>query len=339
MRYTQINGQKVSKIALGCMNYYIPLPIEESEISMDQALDAGINLFDTARVYGSWLDVPNAMGLCERILGDYMKKRGNRDKIVLATKGSHPPFDNMTLNRLTKKEIVSDLDASLKDLGTDYVDIWFLHRDNPACDLFEVMDTLNEQVKAGKIRTLGASNWTMKRILEANKLAEENGLTPFRVSQIEWSMAYLEKSHLGDPTTLVMDETELAAYKAHPEVALMLFSSQSRGFFQRAIAAGGFEALKAQEIANGRYEEVTALTRKYDYPCNRARLKVVEEIAKRHGVDPAAVGIAYLTCQPDVDAIPILGYSKLSQLSESMAHMDLTLTPDEIKEILGGEAL
>ncbi len=338
MKFTTIDGIKVSQLALGCMKFYSPLSIEDSEYSMDYALGKGINLFDTARVYGAWHDVPNAMGLCERVMGDYMEKRGNRHEIVLATKGCHPPFDNMTANRLTPEDIEFDLNESLKNLKTDYTDVWFLHRDHPDCDLFELMKALDKQVKAGKIRVLGASNWSMKRIREANAIAEENGFTPFKVSQIEWSMAYLEKSHLADPTTLVMDETELDEYKKG-DIALMLFSSQSRGFFQKALTAGGFEALRQKEVDDGRYDDPNALTRKYDYPCNIERIERVKELCALYKVDAAAIGLAYLTSQTEFAPIPILGYSKLEQLKESLAHPDLQLTPYQIREILGGKAL
>ena len=338
MKFTAIDEIKVSQLALGCMNFYSPLSIEDSEYSMDYALEKGVTLFDTARVYGAWHNVPNAMGLCERVMGGYMKKRGNRHDIVVATKGCHPSFDNMTENRLTKRDIEFDLNESLKNLQTDYTDIWFLHRDHPDCDLFELMKVLHEQVKAGKIRVLGASNWSMKRIREANAIALENGFTPFKVSQIEWSMAYLEKSHLADQTTFVMDEKELEEYKKG-DVALMLFSSQSRGFFQKAIAAGGFEALRKQEIASGRYDDPNALTRKYDYPCNIERIERVKELCALYKVDAAAIGLAFLTSQTEFAPIPILGYSNVEQLKESLAHPDLQLTPYQIKEILGGQVL
>ncbi len=338
MKFTEIDGIKVSQLALGCMNFYSPLSVEDSERSMDYALDKGINLFDTARVYGAWHDIPNAMGLCERVMGDYMKKRGNRHQIILATKGCHPPFEAMTTNRLTAKDIQEDLDASLKDLQTDYTDIWFLHRDHPDCDLYELMKALDTQVRAGKIRVLGASNWSVKRIREANAIAEANGFTPFKVSQIEWSMAYLEKGHLPDQTTVVMDEEELNEYKKG-DLALMLFSAQSRGFFQKAIQAGGFEKLKEQEAAAGRSGNPNALTKKYGYPCNAERIERVKELCCLYKVDAAAIGLAYLTSQPEFEPIAILGYSKLGQLQESLVHPDLQLTPYQIKGILGGKAL
>lgn len=335
MKYTKIRDITVSQIALGTTSFYSPLSIPDSEACMDLALERGVNLFDTARVYGSWHDVPNAMGLCERVLGDYMKKRGNRERIILSTKGSHPPFDDMQKNRLTRKDIIEDLDASLKDLQTDYTDIWFLHRDNPACDLYEVMSTLDEQVKKGKIRVLGASNWTVARIREANKLAAENGLTPFSVSQIEWSMAYLEKSHLYDPTTFVMDETELKEYEKG-DIALMLFTSQAHGFFKRVIDAGGFENLRKKEKESGLYDsDPNALTRKYDYPRNIERIEAVRELSELYGVSPTAIGIAYLTSRKGFSPIPILGYSKLSQLRESLDDTDLELTQNQLKQILG----
>lgn len=331
MKFTTIGDVRVSQLALGCMTFYSPISVADAEYSMDYCLDRGINLFDTARVYGAWHDVPNAMGLCERIMGDYFQKRGNRDKIVLATKGAHPPFDDMSKNRLTRKDIAEDLDASLKDLKTDYADIWFLHRDHPDCDLHELMNALNDQVKAGKIRVLGASNWTVKRIREANKIAEENGWAPFKVSQIEWSLAYLGKENVPDPTTVAMDETELAEYKKG-DLALMLFSSQARGFFQKAIAAGGFEELLKNEKTKG-------VAEKYNYPCNIDRIERVKELAAYYKVDPGAVVVAYLTSQPDFAPIPILGHSRVEQLKEDLTHPDLQLTPYQIRELLGGMAL
>ena len=338
MKYTTINGIKVSQMALGTMVFYSPLSVKDSEYSMDYALDRGINLFDTARLYGAWHNFPGALGICERVMGDYMKKRGNREKIVLATKGCHPDMSNMHENRVTRKDILADLDDSLKALQTDYVDIWFLHRDHPDCDLPDVMHTLDEQVKAGKIRTLGASNWTMARIQKANAFAKANGLTPFTVSQIEWSMAYLDMSHVADKTLVIMDETELAEYKKG-EIPVMCYTAQARGFFQKAIAAGGYEALRQKEIASGKYaSDPAAASRKYEYPCNIERIERVKEVCALYKVDPCSVAYAYLTSQP-FSVIPIVGHSNVAQLKESLAHPDLQLTPYQIKTILGGMPL
>ena len=214
------------------------------------------------------------------------------------------------------------------------MDIWFLHRDHPDCDLYDVMRTLDEQVKAGKIRVLGASNWSMERIRKANKIAEENGFTPFRVSQIEWSMAYLDMEHVPDKTKIIMNETELAEYKKG-DVALMCYTAQARGFFQKAIDAGGFEALKEKEIASGKYaSDPETASRKYDYPCNLKRIERVKELCAMYKVDPCAIAYAYLTSQVGFYPIPIVGHSSIAQLKQSLAHPDLQLTPYQIRQIL-----
>lgn len=335
MKYTTIGDIKVSQMALGCMTFYSPLSVEDSEYSMDYCLDKGLNLFDTARLYGAWHNFPGALGVCERVMGDYFTKRKNRDRVVLATKGCHPDMSKMDDNRVCRKEIIADLDESLKALQTDYVDIWFLHRDHPDCDLYDVMRTLDEQVKAGKIRVLGASNWSMERIRKANKIAEENGFTSFRVSQIEWSMAYLDMEHVPDKTKIIMNETELAEYKKG-DVALMCYTAQARGFFQKAIDAGGFEALKEKEIASGKYaSDPETASRKYDYPCNLERIERVKELCAMYKVDPCAVAYAYLTSQVGFYPIPIVGHSSIAQLKQSLAHPDLQLTPYQIRQILG----
>lgn len=342
MKYTTIDGIKVSMLSLGCMNFQDPISVEDSEYCMDYSLDKGMNLFDTARLYSAWRPFPGSLGVCERVMGEYMKKRGNRGDIVIATKGCHPSMSDMGENRLNRKEIEADLNDSLRALQTDYTDVWFLHRDHPDCDLPELMRVLHDQVKAGKIRVLGASNWTMERIRKANAIAEENGYTPFKVSQIEWSMAYVGMDHIPDKTRVVMDETELAEYKKGG-IALMCYTAQARGLFQKAIDAGGFDKLKEQELASGKYQSnVEAASRKYDYPCNMERIERVKEVCAQYrgadAVDACAVAYAYLTSQ-SFDAIPIVGYSSVEQLKQSLLHPDLQLTPYQIKTILGGAAL
>ena len=336
MKYTQINGINVSKMALGTTSFYDPLTKEESFDCMDYALSQGVNLFDTARCYGSWLGPDYAQGTGERVIGEYMKTRGNRDQIVISTKGCHPPFEEMTKNRLTPKDIVEDLEGSLRDLQTDYTDLWFFHRDHPDADLYEIMKTLHEQVKLGKIRALGASNWSIARIREANRIAKENGFTPFSVSQIEWSMAHLEMKTLPDKTLVIMDESEYKEYQKG-EFPVMCFTSQARGLFQKAIRAGGFEALQKKEIESGVYEsDPMAASKKYDYPCNHERVDAVRQLCETLSVEPITVSNAYLTSQ-SFPTIPILGYSKKEQLIGSLEKPDLQLTPAQYKQILGDQ--
>lgn len=132
---------------------------------------------DTARVYASWLQ--GGDGASEKTIGEFLKSEGLRETAIIATKGGHPPLDDMHNPRINKLELTKDLNESLENLTTDYIDIYYLHRDNERKDVSEIMPILDGFVKEGKVKYLGASNWKVERIIAANKFARENNLTPF----------------------------------------------------------------------------------------------------------------------------------------------------------------
>ena len=201
-------GRQVSKIALGSTNFGEPMSISESWRVMDYAREQGINFFDTARIYGYWYQDGGRNGYCEKVIGDYMRSRGCRNEIYLVTKGAHPPFEDRSASRLTPECLREDLEGSLRDLGTDHIDLYFLHRDHPNMDLPAVMETLHDFIKEGKVLSLGASNWHYDRIVEANAYAKKHDLTPFCASQVEWSMAKLADGTAGDRTQVVLTPEE-----------------------------------------------------------------------------------------------------------------------------------
>lgn len=321
MKYWEWQTKRVSRIALGSTNFGEPMSVEESWRVMDYAREQGVNFFDTARIYGYWYKEGGRNGYCEKVMGDYMTNRGCRNEIYLVTKGAHPPFEDRGVSRLTPQCLREDLEGSLRDLGTDHIDLYFLHRDHPDMDLPAVMETLHAFVKEGKVLALGASNWHYGRIREANEYAEKHALTPFCTSQVEWSMAKLADGTAGDKTQVVLTPEEYEAYRKSG-LLLMAYTSQAHGLFSKALAAGGYESLAAAGKLG-----------KYKDPANRHRVEAALSLCRKYGVSPAALAVAYITGQ-GFPAVPILGCSRLEQMKDSLSAADLVLQPEDYKLIL-----
>ena len=166
MRTGELGGRKVSLLALGTADYGGLCPAEKAFDFMDAYVDIGGNFIDTARVYGDFVTPKN--GESEKVGGRWMDARGNRDRLFLSTKGGHPPLNDMNAGRLSRDEIRSDMAASLEALRTDHVDVYMLHRDDPQRGVGEIMDELNEFVRAGQTLRIGPSNRTMTPVREAN---------------------------------------------------------------------------------------------------------------------------------------------------------------------------
>ena len=246
---------KLSKIAKGADHFGVTIPKERAFALMDRYLELGGNVIDTARLYGRARPFDAEFAHSEPIVGEWLRTRRNRDQVILVTKGAHPVIEDISKRRVNPECIADDLEMSLKALGVDYVDIYFLHRDDPEKPVSEIMDALDEHVKAGKIRAIGASNWTCARIDEANAYARAHGKTPFAISQIQWCAAYVKPNAWPDPTIVSMNETEYAGYIKNG-LPVMAFSPQANGYFSKLIAG---EPLKQK------YME------RYDCPENRRR--------------------------------------------------------------------
>lgn len=300
---------KLSKIAKGADHFGVTIPKERAFALMDRYLELGGNVIDTARLYGRARPFDAEFAHSEPIVGEWLRTRRNRDQVILVTKGAHPVIEDISKRRVNPECIAADLEISLKALGVDYVDIYFLHRDDPEKPVSEIMDALDEHVKAGKIRAIGASNWTCARIDEANAYARAHGKTPFAISQIQWCAAYVKPNAWPDPTIVSMNETEYAGYIKNG-LPVMAFSPQANGYFSKLIAG---EPLKQK------YME------RYDCPENRRRLEHIRALCEKTGKSPAAVSLAYITSNR-VPGCAIIGCSTVEQLEDSMSDSDLTLT-------------
>ena len=206
MQYTHLgrSGLLVSRIVLGTMNFGPHTSEEDSHAIMDRALDAGINFFDTANVY--------SQGDSEEILGKHLKELANRDDIVLATKVHGHMRKAPNGGGLSRKHIMAEIDASLKRLGTDYVDLYIIHRWDDHTPIEETMEALHDVVKAGKARTIGASAMYAWQFQKALYVAERHGWTRFVSMQNHYNLIYRE------------DERELLPLCVEEKIALTPYS-------------------------------------------------------------------------------------------------------------------
>jgi aryl-alcohol dehydrogenase-like predicted oxidoreductase len=301
-------GLKVSRICLGTMTYGSKkwrewvLEEEESRPFIRRALEAGINFFDTADMY--------SLGVSEEILGRALKDFGpGRDRVVIATKVYNPMGEDPNLRGLSRKHIRHALDDSLRRLGTDYVDLYQIHRFDPLTPIEETMEALNDLVRAGKVLHLGASSmfaWQFAKMLGA---AEAREWTPFVTMQNHYNLIYRE------------EEREMVPLCLDRSIGLIPWSPLARGFLARPLSAATVRAT-TDEYARALYgAELTE--------GDRAIHAAVNTIAAARGVPPAQVALAWLCHKPGVVA-PIVGASKPQHLEDAIAALTLNLGEAEM---------
>lgn len=280
---------------------------------LDAFVAAGGNFIDTAKVYADWL--PGERSVSEKTIGRWMQQRRNRAQVIVATKGAHPELSAMHAPRLAPQCIVADLEQSLRNLQTDCIDLYWLHRDDPARPVEEILETLHAQVKAGKLRAYGCSNWRTPRIAAAQAYAQRCGWTGFVADQMLWSLAAVAPPRLPDPTMVSMDAA-LHAWHRQSNLAAIPYASQANGYFQR-LATGALDAMAAGN------------RRLYDTPTNRQRFARIQMLAAASGLSITAIVLGYLRGQP-FPTIPIIGCHTLAQLEDSCRAADVVLSAEQI---------
>jgi aryl-alcohol dehydrogenase-like predicted oxidoreductase len=222
----------------------------------------------------------------------------------------------MHLARLSQTEIAQDINESLAHLQTDIIDLYWLHRDDPAVPVAELVETLNEQVQAGKIRYFGCSNWRPQRMAQANDYAATHEMSGFVASQPLWSLAVPNQEALFDAERLVVFDQ--AAYEFHRQTGLAVipYSAQGKGFFSKLDTLGA-QGLSETDRAG------------YSNETNTRRWSRVKQLAEKYGRPVSHVVLSYLTSQPFV-TIPIAGCRTLDQLKDSVTAVDLGLTPEDL---------
>lgn len=301
-------GKPVSRLLLGTM--IISTGEQERSFALlDAAFERGWNALDCAHVYGG--------GASERAIGQWMEARGNRERMVILTKGAHPNADRQ---RVTPYDITSDLEDSLARLRTSYIDIYVLHRDNPALPVGPIGEILNEHHRAGKIRAFGGSNWTHQRIQEANDYAQAHGLVPFTASSPHFSLAETVESPWGPGCVAVSGprECEARAWYARTGMPLFAYSSLARGLFSGRVTRENY-----REAAD------SACQRAYCHEVNFRRLDRVRELAERKGLTVPQVALAYVLSQP-LNIFALTGAASVEEIQECTDAVDVKLSPEEL---------
>lgn len=284
---------------------------------MDRFLVRGGNFLDTARVYSDW--VPGERSRSEKLIGQWLRSRKNRSRIVLATKGAHPELQTMHIPRLSREDITYDVEQSLRHLQTDYIDLYWLHRDDPQRPVEDIIDTMNALVQKGKIRYFGCSNWRSKRVEAAQQYSVSKGLQGFAASQTKWSLAsYSEGS---DPTLVTLDKNELA-YHERTGMPSIPYNSQASGFF-----SGRYKSEMLLELSPENKNVWNLCSEK-----NLQKLKCVESIAQRLDLTMTQVSLGYLLNHP-FPVFPISGCKNSSQLDDSCAAGDVMLDDQAFAEL------
>lgn len=316
MQYVNLGhtGVKVSRICLGCMTYGSKkwrewvLEEEESQPFFRRAFEAGINFFDTADMY--------SIGVSEEILGRALTEFGpGRDRVVIATKVCQPMGKDPNLRGLSRKHIRHSIDDSLRRLGTDYVDLYQIHRFDYDTPIEETLDALNDVVKAGKALYLGASSmfaWQFSNMLHT---ADRLGLNRFVAMQNHYNLVYRE------------EEREMIPLCRAEGIGLIPWSPLARGFLagnrqSRDQGFGPTTRSKTDDFAHRLYYQDSDFT----------VVERVSHIARQRGVSNAQVALAWVLGQPGVTA-PIIGASKMAHLEDAIQALELRLTPEEMKSL------
>jgi aryl-alcohol dehydrogenase-like predicted oxidoreductase len=315
MAYGVVPGvaQRVSRLVLGGGEFSAAEPARQELACalLDTFVAHGGTLVDTAAMYGR--------GSSERAIGEWLRRRGSRNDALLLTKGAH--FSRGDTGRLQPAEIAFDLGQSLERLGTGYVDLYLLHRDDEAVPVGPIVETLNEQAARGRINAFGASNWTHRRLDEANEYAAVHGLTPFAIGSPQLSLAVPKEPMWPGCLSVAGDAAALRWYRHH-KFPLLAWSSQATGFFSGRFASGRAEGAPAAENAE--------MMRVYDDDGNWERLRRTQQLAGERGCTPTQIALAWVLNQPELNVFAAIGPRSLTELESSLAAIDIVLTPAEV---------
>lgn len=300
------SGLKISRLVLGCMTFgssdWAPWVLGEDETRpiLHRALDLGINTFDMADMY--------SRGACEEIVGRALLAARPRHELVLATKIFNPMSDDPNDRGLSRKHVFEGVDGCLRRLGTDYIDLLQLHRFDYDTPLEETLDALNDVVRAGKVRYLGASSMFAWQFMKALGLQRTNGWAPFVSMQPHYNLIYRE------------EEREMLPMCRTEGIGVIPWSPLARGRLARP-AQGDSTRAATDKVTDALYAEGEA--------ASQAIVEAVEAVAARHGVAMASVAYAWVTAQPAVSA-PIVGISRVDQFDAALAALSLRLEEDDI---------
>ena len=320
MNYKNFGKLKITSVVMGTDCFGAEMEPGICEKLLDLYVEQGGNTIDTARSYSIWSG-DFTQGQSERVIGKWLKDKKIREKLVISTKCAHPASTKrMDIHRLSEKDIFEDVEGSLKDLGTDYIDILWLHRDSQNVPVSEIMETLHKLVKQGKVLNVGASNWTSKRIKEANDYATKNNLTPFCGSQIKWALCKTASDINIVQDVIEMTKEEYEFYK-ESKLPVFAFASQAKGYMYK-MAKGGTDALSPKAKERYHCEE------------NQKRFEKVMEYCNKTGVSLEQATLSPLVSNPYFDTSAIVGCKNESQLLSSISGADAKIDYDFFEKLM-----
>jgi aryl-alcohol dehydrogenase-like predicted oxidoreductase len=311
MEYTRLGntGMQVSRICLGCMGFGDAehwvhkwvLNEEDSRPIIKKALELGINFFDTANIY--------SVGVSEEILGRALKDFAKRDEVIIATKLHGKMREGPNGSGLSRKAVLSEIDNSLKRLETDYVDLYQIHRWDYETPIEETMEALNDVVRAGKVRYIGASAMWAWQFHKALHVAEKHGWTSFISMQNHLNLIYRE------------EEREMVPLCCDQQIGLIPYSPLASGRLTRDWSATSSMRAETDQIAKWKYDASA--------DNDKHVVERVAELATKHGVPRTHIALAWLLQKEPVTA-PIIGATKISHLDEAVGALSVKLAAEEV---------
>ena len=314
MEYARLGstGMKVSRICLGCMGFgdasrWIHkwvLNEEESRPVIKKALELGINFFDTANVY--------SLGASEEILGRALRDFARRDEVVIATKVHGKMFEGPNGSGLSRKSILSEIDQSLKRLGTDYVDLYQIHRWDYETPIEETMEALNDVVRSGRARYIGASAMWAWQFQRALHVSDMHGWSRFISMQDHLNLVYRE------------EEREMLPLCRAEKIGVIPYSPLASGRLTRDWSSENTLRSETDQVQKMKYDSSSEMDRQV--------VERVAELAQKHGVPRARIALAWLLQKEPVTA-PIVGATKTAHLEEAVGALSITLAPEEVTSL------
>jgi aryl-alcohol dehydrogenase-like predicted oxidoreductase len=311
MQYVNLgkSGLKVSRICLGCMSYGIPergrhpwtLDEATSRPFLKKAVDAGINFWDTANAYSD--------GTSEEIVGRAIREFAKRDEIVLATKVHYAMRAGPNAKGLSRKAIFAEIDASLRRLGTDFVDLYQIHRFDPTTPMEETIEALTDVVKSGKVRYLGASSMFAWQFCKMLHVADLRGQSRFVSMQNHYNLLYRE------------EEREMLGLCQAEGIGVIPWSPLARGRLARPWDSAATNRFGTDDYGTQLYEKTQA--------ADRAVVERVAKVAAARGLTMAQIGLAWMLSKPAITS-PIVGATKPQHLDDAIAAVDVKLSAEEI---------
>lgn len=320
MKYVMIPDTtlNVSRIGFGTTNLGVNQTQAQADDLLNHYLAAGGNYIDTALTYSDWIKGEKSRS--EKALGEWIASTGKRDQYYIGTKGAHPGFVPVKVPRVNQACVAADIDSSLQNLKTDYIDLYWLHRDDTEKSVEEILGFLEEFVQSGKIRYYACSNWTVDRVQEAYEVAKAKGWRGFVGNQLEWNSTIVNRENVRDKTMTSMDAKTLQFHQ-ESQMAVFSFTSQAAGLFDR-LYEGGYD--NVPDFMQAKYwNDATEGV----YEIIRANVQALE-------ITPTQFAVAYLHARKDAfPLVTLAGTSSVERLASIMKIGDIELPADLVAQV------